>query len=120
MAAIQSPPTCEHTLVTVGPFQAEFCHDLRRLEWADTGLEPEVIFARLFGSADLVATLPELSGRTVLVYRPSPRAQGWMRSLPRSMWIEALDGMWMSHDGARLLLRPDNPLVAENLTRRRR
>ncbi len=120
MAATRHPPTCQPTPVDLGPFRAELCLDHARLEWVDPELEPDLVFARLFGEAVLTTSLPSIGGATVLVYRPTTRARTWMLSLPRGMWIEVLDGMWMSHDGRHLLLRPTNPLVAENLTRKDR
>jgi len=53
----------------------------------------------------------------VLVYEPSGRGRVRMTAFPAHEWLEAIPGLWFTHDGRHLLLSPSDPLVAENLTR---
>lgn len=122
MNVIGFPGTCEHSRIEVGPLEVEICPADQSLNWFDgtDRLDPQVAMARLFGEFNLMAVLPGLHspGHTVLVYQPpSRRHLGWMLQLPSRRWVEAVPGLWLTHDGSNLHLSSTDPMLEANLLR---
>lgn len=122
MNVIGFPGACEHHRIEVGPLEVEICPLDRSATWFDGAdrVDPQAAMARIFGDFDLVAVLPGLRspGRSVLVYRPPTRRhQGWMEQFPSLSWVEAVPGLWLTHDGSHLHLSSTDPLLESNLLR---
>ena len=113
---------CEHNPVWVGNIAVSACADCGQVEWfSDAGpIDPAEAMARLFGSYDLIGPLDAMGApaRSVLAYSPpSARKRKNLRALPEKVWLKASPHLWLSHDGAVLLLATDQQLLFENLTR---
>jgi hypothetical protein len=70
--------------------------------------------ADVFGMFDLVATLPGVStpGPEVMLYTaPRGASRGLLSTLPVRTWLEAAEGLWISHDGRHLLVSPIEPAL---------
>jgi hypothetical protein len=113
---------CEHKPVWVGRIAVAACADCGEVDWfSDLGpVDPAEAMAALFGSYDLVGSMPALGAPSpdILVYSPpSPRKRRNLEALPRRAWLEAGPQLWMSTDGEVLLLATTRRLLFENLTR---
>lgn len=115
--------SCDHLPVWVGKVAVTACPDCAEVDWfSSTGpIDPAEGMAALFGSYDLVGPIDALGAPTpqVLVYQPpSSRKRANLDAFPRRVWLKTGPHLWMSHDGAVLLLAPTDRLVFENLCRR--
>jgi len=113
---------CEHRPVWVGRVAVAACEDCGRVDWlSDQGpVDPSEALAALFGSYDLVGSMPALGAPSpeVLVYTPpSARKRRNLDALPQRAWLKAGPHLWMSTDGEVLLLSTTQRLLFENLTR---
>ncbi|HUF14275.1 MAG TPA: hypothetical protein VMQ46_00105 [Acidimicrobiia bacterium] len=113
---------CEHKPVWVGRVAVAACEDCGRVDWlSDQGpVDPSEALAALFGSYDLVGSMPALGAPSpeVLVYAPpSARKRRNLDALPQRAWLKAGPHLWMSTDGEVLLLSTTQRLLFENLTR---
>lgn len=113
---------CEHEPVWVGRIAVAACEECGRVDWfSNEGpVDPAEAIAALFGSYDLVGPLNALGAPApdVLAYTaPSERKRRNLDVLPRRVWLKAAPHLWMSTDGATLLLAPTQRLMFENLTR---
>lgn len=113
---------CEHKPVWVGRLAVAACEDCGRVDWfSDQGpVDSAEAMAALFGSYDLIASMPALGAPSpeVLVYAPpSERKRRNLKALPTKVWLKAGPHLWMSTDGEALLLAPTERLLFENLTR---
>jgi hypothetical protein len=113
---------CEHKPVWVGRVAVAACEDCGQVDWfSDQGpVDPAEAMAALFGSYDLVGSIPALGAPSpdVLVYAPpSTRKRANLGALPAKVWLKAGPHLWMSTDGEVLLLAPTQRLLFENLTR---
>ncbi len=110
---------CVHELRQVAGIGVVACGECQTVDWWDTrGLvEPTAALQRLFGDLELEGTLPGLAAPApeVLVYRADARkARRVLDVFPKRVWLRAHPGLWMSHDGERLLLAPvDRNLVSK-------
>lgn len=114
--------SCMHERIDVGRLTLDLCPDSGEAVWLDAHeeVDPAEALARLFGNFDLCAALPALRapGEVVLAYAPDGRrGRAAMRCLPAGRWIEGAPGLWLTHDGARLLMSPADRLLADNLMR---
>jgi hypothetical protein len=95
------------------------CAECQTVDWWDAGglVEPTAALQRLFGDLELEGTLAALAAPApeVLVYLTGGRkARRVLEVFPRRVWLRAHPGLWMSHDGERLLLAPvDGDLVSK-------
>ncbi len=115
------PGSCRHQRLDVGPYEADLCPNDRTITWFDGSeqIDSYAAFARLFGSAQLLAAVPGVRtpGPAVLAYRPAGQlSRSWMRALPAHEWFQAVPDMFVGHDGENLLLCPLDPLVVRNLS----
>jgi len=109
---------CIHTLEPVTrAIDIVACARCGTIDWFRDGapIEPFDGMADVFGSFDLVATLPAVSapGRDVLLYRaPRGVSKSLLAALPPRAWLEAAPGLAVSHDGRHLLVSPTDPVMA--------
>ena len=95
------------------------CAECQTVDWWDAGglVDPTTALQQLFGELELEGTLAALRAPApeVLVYRAGGRkARRTLEIFPRRVWLRAHPGLWMSHDGERLLLAPvDRTLVSK-------
>lgn len=113
---------CEHRPVWVGRIAMIPCADCGTVDWmSDLGsLDHAEAMAQLFGSYDLVDTLPALGAPSpeVLVYAPpSARKRRHLEHLPENVWLRCGPRLWMSTDHQVLLLSTTHRLLHDNLTR---
>lgn len=114
-------PECRHNVTWEGSTGVVACGNCGAVEWWSDGrpLDPAEGMARLFGRFELVAKLPSLRapGPETLAYRPSSRrATSRLAAFPPHQWLLVADGLWLSHDGATLLLCPTDPVLAANMS----
>ena len=113
---------CDHKPVWVGRIAVAACEECGTIEWfSNEGpVDHAEALAALFGSYDLIGPLEALGAPApqVLAYAPpSNRKRRNLDVLPRRVWLKAGPRLWMSHDGAVLLLATTQPMLFENLTR---
>lgn len=87
------------------------CADCGTIEWFRGGSPIQAFdgMADVFGMFDLVATLPGVNapGREVMLYKaPRGSSRTLLEALPRRIWLEAVPGVAVSHDGRHLLVSP--------------
>jgi hypothetical protein len=118
---IEPSTRCDHDVFAWQDLELSACPQDGSVVWHHDG---EVIdgtegMALLFGSFDLTGCLPGVGapGDAVLVYEPSRGDSNRLQIFPAGRWIEAVPGLWFTHDNEHLLLSPTDPLVVENLTR---
>ena len=78
-------------------------------------VEADIALERLFGEFDLVGGLDAVAapGREVLLYRPpSLLIAAALRVIEPHRWMEAGEGLWVSHDGEHLLFAHDGPDIS--------
>jgi hypothetical protein len=97
------------------------CRRCRRVLWfrGELPVDPTEAMTTRFGKLALVARLAGLRtpGPEVLVYQGrGPITRTIFAEFARGEWVEAAPDLWLSHDGSRLLLSPNNPLLGVNLT----
>ena len=108
---------CVHELQQVAGIGVVACADCQTVDWWDAAgvVDSTAALQRLFGDLELEGTLPALAAPApeVLVYRADGRrARKVLGVFPRRVWLRAHPGLWLSHDGERLLLAPtDRSLV---------
>lgn len=111
---------CEHEIFEWRDIQLSVCHVDGSVAWqeADKEIDGAEGMSILFGDFDLTGCLPGLGapGSAVLVYEPSRGGKARLELFPAGRWIEAVSGLWFTHDNERLLLSPVDPLLVENLT----
>lgn len=115
----ESLPRCEHIEFAWQDVELSLCPSDGSVTWHQAGMEIDGAegMAILFGDFDLTGCLPGIGapGDAVLVYEPDRTGSDRLRAFPAGRWIEAVPGLWFTHDHERLLLAPSDPLVAENL-----
>jgi hypothetical protein len=118
---IDFPGVCRHRRFQWRNIELCVCTETCPTVWTEDGEEIDgaEAMAILFGSFDLTGCLDGVGspGAAVLVYEPSRQGRQRMSVFPVHEWIEALAGLWFTHDGQRLLLSPTDPQMASNLTR---
>ena len=100
---------CVHRPVRRAGIDVVACPACGHMSFADAGgpVSGHVALGRLFGSYDLVTTLPAVhaAGDEVMLYRPPKRsARSHLDAFAPHVWFSAGDGLWLSHDGDHLLL----------------
>lgn len=112
---------CEHEIFEWRHIQLSVCRGDGSVVWkeSDEEIDGQEGMSILFGDFDLTGCLPGVGapGSAVLVYEPSRGGKARLELFPAGRWIEAVSGLWFTHDNERLLLSPADPLVVENLTR---
>lgn len=113
---------CHHQPVRVGRIDVVTCEACAEVEWHSVAgaVDPAEAMTAIFGSYEMIGQLDALGAptRRVIAYRPpSARKRANLDAFPRRVWLRASDDLWMSHDGATLLLAPTREIVFENLTR---
>ena len=113
--------TCEHDNFMWHEIELSVCRSDGSVGWLENGdpIDGAEGMAILFGDFDLTGCLPGVGapGSAVLVYQPGRGGRARLELFPAGRWIEAVPGLWFTHDTERLLLSPADPLVVENLTR---
>lgn len=82
-------------------------------------IDPAEGMAALFGTYDLIGSLPAVGAPApvVLAYRPSRGKKAALDSLPSGCWLRVGTELWVAAgDGVLVLATPDR-LMVENLTR---
>lgn len=114
------PGACRHRRYQWRDVELSVCETSGAATWTEGGdpLDGSVAMAILFGNFDLTGCLDGVGapGAAVMVYEPSRGGRTRMNRFPANHWIEAVDGLWFTHDGERLLLSPSDPQLAANLT----
>lgn len=113
--------TCEHDVFSWHEIELSVCQGDGSVVWheADEPIDGAEGMSILFGDFDLTGCLPGIGapGSAVLVYEPCRGGIARLGLFPAGRWIEAVPGLWFTHDEERLLLSPADPLLVENLTR---
>jgi hypothetical protein len=118
---IDSSTACRHQHYRWRDIELSVCAEDASTIWTEDGHEIDgaQAMAILFGDFDLSGCLDGVGspGAAVLVYEPGRRGRARMEAFPANLWIEAMPGLWFTHDGHLLLLSPSDPQLAANLTR---
>lgn len=118
---IDFPGTCRHVHHRWRNIELSICGADASTTWTEDGEEIDgaQAMAILFGDFDLTGCLEGVGapGAAVLVYEPGRHGRARMEAFPAHRWLEAMPGLWFTHDGRHLLLSPSDPVMAENLTR---
>lgn len=118
---IDFPGGCRHRRYRWRSIQLSVCREDGSTSWSEDGEEIDAAeaMAILFGHFDLTGCLDGVGspGAAVLVYEPGRNGRDRLSAFPAHDWLEAMPGLWFTHDGTRLLLSPTDPQLAENLTR---
>lgn len=114
---------CDHRPVRVGRIDIAACPSCAVVEWSSISgpVDPAEGMAALFGNYEMIGQLDALGApaHRVIAYRPpSSRRRAHLDAFPKNVWLHAGPDLWLSHDGATLLLAPTRQIVFENLTRR--
>lgn len=119
--SISPSDACNHELATHGRYGVIACPACGLVEWfgPQGPVDPAEAMAALFGSFDLIATVPSVGAPapSVLAYRPGPNRRRALGILPRHCWLAAGYRLWLATDGAVLLLATTDELMIHNLTR---
>ena len=115
--------TCRHHPVSVNGIDIVACRSCRSVEWLGPVrvLDPAEGMAAVFGEYRLVGTLPAIhapEGAVLMYAAPNRRARLHLSAFPANAWLQVDDHLWLSHDGAHLLLAPTSRVSLDNLTRR--
>ncbi len=118
---IDFPGGCRHQRYQWRNIALSVCTEDHITTWTEDGeqIDGAEAMAILFGDFDLTGCLDGVGspGASVLVYDPGRRGVRRLAALPPQQWLQAMPGLWFTHDGARLLLSPTDPQLARNLTR---
>lgn len=113
---------CRHEIKEAGETGVIACGECGLVQfWDGDGPMPAAAgMASLFGGFVGRGSLPTVGGpgTEAFVYSPPTRAtRCHLDVFPRRTWLETQPGLWMSHDGERLLLASTDPLISHNLGR---
>ena len=118
---IDFPGTCRHQRYRWRNIELSACAESGATTWTEDGdaIDGAEAMAILFGDFDLSGSLDGLGspGAAVLVYEPGRHGRARIEAFPANEWIEALPGLWFTHDGRHLLLSPTDPQLTANLIR---
>ncbi len=116
---IDFPSACRHLHFRWRNIELAVCRQDGTTVWTEDGNEIDgaQAMAILFGDFDLDGCLDGVGspGLAVLVYEPGRHGRSRMLAFPAHEWLEAMPGLWFTHDGHRLLLSPTDPQMASNL-----
>lgn len=92
------------------------CESCGVVEFSDRegAVTPTVALGRLFGSYDLVGSLPTLhapAGLSLLYRAATRQARRSLAVFPINQWFRVDDELWLSHDGHNLLLATHHAVV---------
>jgi hypothetical protein len=111
---------CTHELTQVAGVGVVACPTCATIDWwgPDGLVDPTEALQHLFGGFELEGSLPALAAPApkVLVYRPtSRRDRRHLEAFPIRTWLSAHPGLWLSHDGERLVLAPVDRQIVDTL-----
>ncbi|MGA7270880.1 MAG: hypothetical protein WB239_07390 [Acidimicrobiia bacterium] len=113
--------TCNHELAIHGRYGVIACAACGLVEWFGPQgvVDPAEAVAALFGSFDLIGSVPSVGApsRSVLAYKPGAARRRALGILPRHCWLGAGPQLWLATDGEVLLLATPDELMVHNLTR---
>lgn len=118
---IEPPAECRHEPRHWGRTSVVACAACGRVEFFGPAgaLDPAEGMAALYGSYDLIGSLPAVGAPApcVLAYRPSRGRRGALDLLPPATWLRVESELWVAAGEAVLLLATPDRLMVENLTR---
>lgn len=118
---ISPPDGCRHEPRHWGRTSVVACHACGLVQFFGPNgpLDPAEGIAALFGSYDLIGSLPAVGSPApcVLAYRPSRGKKGALELLPSGTWLRVGSELWVAAREGILLLATRDRLMVENLTR---
>lgn len=118
---LHSPEECRHDPRYWGRTSVVACAACGLVQFFGPAglLDPAEGMAALFGTYDLIDSVPAVGAPAplVLAYRPSRGKKGALGLLPPGCWLRVGSELWVAAgDGVLLLATPDR-LMVDNLTR---
>jgi hypothetical protein len=109
--------TCDHRPVRRSGIDVVACAHCGEVAFRDSQgpVAAHAALGRLFGSYDLVTTLPAVHapGDDIMLYRPPRRTlRSHLDAFAPRTWFSVDDGLWLSHDGDHLLLATGRRVIA--------